>query len=58
MPVTLSDVDEDGVLMVQVHGPGLSRLQELMTLINTKFQVRGVTCIHFILVVPMLWLLL
>jgi len=40
--ITLSDIDEEGVLTVHVHGPGLDRLQELMTRINDKFQVRSI----------------
>ena len=41
MAIILSDIDEEGVLTIQVRGPGHDRLQELMTRINSKFQVRS-----------------
>ena len=39
IPVTLTDVDEDGVATIQLQGPGLNRLQQLMTTINELYKV-------------------
>ena len=37
--VILTDIDEDGIVTVQVCGPGVNQLQRLMTLINDKYKV-------------------
>ena len=39
VPIILTDVDADGIVTVQLRGPGLVRLQELMTLINKTYKV-------------------
>lgn len=37
VPVRLTDVDEDGIISMQLEGLGLNRLQQLMTLINETY---------------------
>ena len=40
VPVILTDVDEDGVVTVQLRGHGFNFLQLLMNQINEKYKVR------------------
>ncbi len=37
MPVKLTDIDLEGVIALQVQGPGLNQLQQLMTIINDTY---------------------
>ena len=41
MPVTLTDIYMDGVVTVQLVGPGLDQLEHLMTIINEAFEVHA-----------------
>ena len=44
VPVTLTDVDEDGVISIQLMGPGLNRLQQLMNEINDAYSKVTADC--------------
>ncbi len=37
VPVKLTDIDVEGVVALQVQGPGLNQLQQLMTIINDTY---------------------
>ena len=37
VPVNLTDIELDGVVILQVQGPGLNQLQQLMTIINDTY---------------------
>ena len=37
VPVHLTDIDMEGVVILQVQGPGLNQLQQLMTIINDTY---------------------
>ncbi len=37
MPVKLTDIDLEGVIALQVQGPGLNQLQQLMAIINNVY---------------------
>ena len=39
MPVKFTDIDVDGVVTVQLPGPGLSQLEYLMNIINEQYEV-------------------
>ena len=44
VPVKLTDVDEDGIISVQLLGPGLTYLDQLLTEMNnpnSRTRVRG-----------------
>ena len=44
VPVTLTDVDEDGVISIQLMGPGVNRLQQLMNEINDAYSKVTADC--------------
>ena len=56
MPVKLTDVDEDGVVSLQLIGPGLNCLQQLMNEINNAYSkvTRWIDWINFVLTVILL----
>ncbi len=37
VPVELTDIDLEGVIALQVQGPGLNQLQQLMAIINNVY---------------------
>ena len=39
VPVKFTDIDMDGIVTVQLHGPGLNQLEHLMTIINETYEV-------------------